>query len=317
MYRFSKLKTYLFSTVPQPVIRYKVITLLIIALVIGIYISIFGIYRISQGRVIVGSSELSLGIFFLIGFFLLRKDQRFYLPIARTFFVLVYILMIILTLYIPEERTHILWVPAVMVLIFFLLDAKGGLLFLGGYLLFILYLVVAGYAYTVTEYITWSVSLVSMALVLLFYEKVKADESILLQEQAQKLKAEVRKKEEDLDYYETALQQSRAAIEQLQRAMEKHASEDAVLRQQCRIESMQQMLDEIAHRWRQPLMHINALIMNLSHTLNEQKNLHEVETQVDQIVELTAQMSETIEEFRVLFDDEKQSETKAKGNPDA
>lgn len=317
MYRFSKLKTCLFSTVPQPVIRYKVITLLIIALAIGIYISIFGIYRISQGRVIVGSSELSLGIFFLIGFFFLRKDQRFYLPIARIFFVLVYILMIILTLYIPEERTHILWVPAVMVLIFFLLDAKGGLLFLGGYLLFILYLIVAGYDYTVTEYITWSVSLVSMALVLLFYEKVKADESILLQEQAQKLKAEVRKKEEDIDHYETALQQSRAAIEQLQNAMEKHASEDAVMRQQCRIESMQQMLDEIAHRWRQPLMHINALIMNLSHTLNEQKNLHEVEIQVDQIVELTAQMSDTIEEFRVLFDDGKQSETKDARSSDA
>ena len=173
-----------------------------------------------------------------------------------------------------------------------------------------------GYDYTLTEYVTWSVSLIAMALVLLFYEKVKADETVLLQEQAQKLKAEVRKKEEDLDHYETALQQSRVAIEKLQQAMARHASEEAVIRQQCRVESMQQMLDEIAHRWRQPLMHINALIMNLSHALNEHRNLHEVEARVDEIVELTAQMSETIEEFRVLYEDVR-DEKKSVGGRDA
>ena len=281
--------------------RYKVMTLLIVSLSIGVYITIFGLYRLWQGRMIVGASELALGVYFLLSFWLLQKKESYYIPVARIFFVLVFALMVILTLYIPEERTHILWVPAVMVLIFFLLDTKAGLLFLALYQLFILYLVLAGYAYTVTEYITWSVSLLSLALVMYFYEKIKEQERVGLTEQSALLQGELQAKEKEAHTYIRMLRQSKERIEAIKGGLLLTQS-NSDIGKACYQKGAQEMLREIAHHWRQPMMQISVLMMKLSEFCEVSDQKRELASYIDQIVVLTQEMSQTVESLTRLYE---------------
>ena len=298
--------------------RYKITALLIISLTIGIYITLFGLYRIWGGRMIVGISEITLGVFFLVAFIMLRRHIHYYQFIAKTFFIIAYILMIILTLYIPDERTHILWVPAILVLIFFLLDYKGGILFLTGYILFVLYLAIAGYSYTLTEYITWIISLVATSLVMYYYEKIKMIESSLLQEYNRTLKQEVAQKTRTLSRQNQLLQTHQKELEELNQdleerilmELEKRVKQEQILLQQCRMGSMGEILDAIAHQWRQPLMHINATLMNLDRELEKKDySLVYMGEKVSEVITETGHMSQMIEEFRSLFHVDKKSTT--------
>jgi len=298
--------------------RYKITALLILSLTVGIYITLFGTYRIWGGRMIVGSAEITLGIFFLISFFVLRREIGYYQTLARIFFTLGYLLMVILTLYIPEERTHILWVPAIMVLIFFLLDYKGGILFLVSYILFVLYLAIAGYDYTVTEYITWIFSLIATSVVMYYYEKVKQIEHQMLTRHTEALQKEVEAKTLTLSEQNRTLQAHKTALEvlnnslerRIQEALDTQTKQEQILLQQCRIGSMGEVLDSIAHQWRQPLMHINAVLMNLDREIEQHQHPSGyLEAKISEATTLTAEMSDTIEEFRSLFRSDKQIST--------
>lgn len=175
------------------ILRYKVMSLLIITFIIGTYIFIFGIYRISTGYIFLGTIEVIFGLFSLSAFIYLRANKNYYFLFARIFFVLVYILLILIFLFIPEQATRIHWVPAALVFIFFLLDYKGGILFLGLYILFIVYLIFTGHPYSAIEYTTWISSLSAIAIVMYYYEKVKEREKVSLLTYASELKAEVDK----------------------------------------------------------------------------------------------------------------------------
>jgi C4-dicarboxylate-specific signal transduction histidine kinase len=83
--------------------------------------------------------------------------------------------------------------------------------------------------------------------------------------------------------------------------------QEQMLLQQCRMASMGEMLDSIAHQWRQPLMHINAILLNMDNAL--EKKIHSenyLENKIEEVASLTTHMSQTIEDFRGLFKKEKE-----------
>ncbi len=287
--------------------HYKVTALLVLSLSVGVYISLFGIYRIWGGRTIVGGAELGLGIFFLLSYLVLRKRKEYYPLLAKIFFLFGYLLMIILTLYIPEERTHILWVPAILVFIFFLLDYKGGLLYLVAYIAFVLYLAVAGYDYTPTEYITWIFSLIATSVVMYYYETIKRIEQDTLKRYSEKLEKEVAQKTIALFEKNRKLEALNNSLERrIEEALARQAKQEQALLQQCRLGSMGEVLDSIAHQWRQPLMHINAVLLNLDRELESEGGITpSLEEKITEITTLTTGMSRTIEALRLLFDEEK------------
>ncbi len=288
--------------------HYKVTALLVLSLSVGVYISLFGIYRIWGGRTIVGGAELGLGIFFLLSYQVLRKRKEYYPLLAKIFFLFGYLLMVILTLYIPEERTHILWVPAILVFIFFLLDYKGGLLYLVAYIAFVLYLAVAGYDYTPTEYITWIFSLIATSVVMYYYEKIKRIEQDTLKRYSEKLEKEVAQKTIALFEKNRKLETLNNSLEcRIEEALARQAKQEQALLQQCRLGSMGEVLDSIAHQWRQPLMHINAVLLNLDRELESQGGItSSLEEKITEITTLTTGMSRTIEALRLLFTGDKQ-----------
>ncbi len=92
--------------------------------------------------------------------------------------------------------------------------------------------------------------------------------------------------------------------------IQRQIEQEEMLLRQSRMANMGEMLDSIAHQWRQPLMHINSILMNMDSSLdshNEKKNSKDyLENKIDEVATLTAYMSQTIEDFRGLFEVEKE-----------
>lgn len=88
---------------------------------------------------------------------------------------------------------------------------------------------------------------------------------------------------------------------------QREAQEQMLLRQ-CQMANMGEMLDSIAHQWRQPLMHINSILLNMDVALGSNKSPEYLANKIEDISSLTAHMSQTIEDFRGLFKAENEQE---------
>jgi len=89
--------------------------------------------------------------------------------------------------------------------------------------------------------------------------------------------------------------------------IEENEAQKKILLQQSRLANMGEMIDSIAHQWRQPLMHINAILMNMERGLQTKENPKEyLEHKMDEVIALTGHMSQTIEDFRSLLRTDKE-----------
>ncbi len=88
--------------------------------------------------------------------------------------------------------------------------------------------------------------------------------------------------------------------------LKKSQEKDKMLFHQNKLASMGEMLENIAHQWRQPLSIINSSVLNIDAELlrKEIKNSF-IEDKLLEIESLTQYMSTTIDDFKNFFDDNK------------
>jgi C4-dicarboxylate-specific signal transduction histidine kinase len=93
--------------------------------------------------------------------------------------------------------------------------------------------------------------------------------------------------------------------EELERRVEaelaRRTQQEEMLLHQYRLASMGEMIDAIAHQWRQPLMSINGLLLNLDRSFDLAKDRAYITDKINAIGSLTEHMSQTITDFRMLL----------------
>ena len=277
------------------ILKYKVKALLIISFSVGIGIIIFGFYRLYHEYIIVGASQIFFGIFLLVGFVILRNKKRYYTTLAMIFFILAFMLLMLIFFYVPQNSARILWMVALLVFVFFLLDKRGGMFFLFLFLFFLAYLILIDYPYSIIEFITFFSTILTTSLILFAYEKVKTREKERLLSFNEILQKEINKQTKELNILNTKLEV------RVKEELSKRLEQEQMLLRQCRLASMGEMIDSIAHQWRQPLMNINAILMNIDRAVHMKKDEAYIEDKVDEVASLTSHMSQTIEDFRNLF----------------
>ncbi len=277
------------------IFRYKVGALLIISFCVGVGITLFGFYRVSSGHEVVGVSQICFGVILLFGFSVLRNKKEYYRSLAMIFFILAFILLVVIFFFVPQNSARILWMVALLVFVFFLLDKRGGILFLSLFLLFIFYLILIDYPYSIIEFITFFSTILTTSLILFSYEKIKTREKERLLSYNETLQNEINKQTKELNILNEGLEF------RVQEELDKRLEQEQMLLRQCRLASMGEMIDSIAHQWRQPLMNINAILMNIDRAVEMKKDETFIESKIDEAASLTSHMSQTIEDFRDLF----------------
>ncbi|MGJ0289109.1 ABC transporter substrate-binding protein [Aliarcobacter cryaerophilus] len=92
----------------------------------------------------------------------------------------------------------------------------------------------------------------------------------------------------------------------IKKEIEKHQEKDRILAQQQKMVSMGQMIENIAHQWRQPLSVISTSASGLK--LKKQLNILEDEEllkSIDKIVDTAKYLSDTVDDFRYFFKPQK------------
>jgi len=97
--------------------------------------------------------------------------------------------------------------------------------------------------------------------------------------------------------------------------LKKSSDKDKMIFHQSKLISMGEMIENIAHQWRQPLSQINSIVLVLDDLLVE-NNVRDsrVEQRLIEIEELTIYMSKTITDFRNFYDSDKEKEIFFLGN---
>ena len=286
------------------ILKQKILALLIISFSFSMFLFLFAFYRLSEGNIEAGASQLFFAVFLLIGFFQIKKNKNYYKYFSLIFFLFFFFYLNIIFFYVPQNTLNILWIVCAPVFIFYFLDKKGGFLIFLLLLIFVLYLIYSNYSYTFAEFFTLFAVLFSCTFILYSYEKIKDQEKQHLLDYSKTLENEIKIHTKDLRDLNKYLE--RRVEEELQ----KRVLQEKILLQKTRMASMGEMIDSIAHQWRQPLMNINSILMNVNRVieLKEENKEPYIINKVEDISSLTSFMSNTIEDFRLLFNENKEKD---------
>lgn len=85
--------------------------------------------------------------------------------------------------------------------------------------------------------------------------------------------------------------------------VEKNRQKDEIIFQQNKLAAMGEMLENIAHQWRQPLMELSALFIPIEAKINFNKNINndELLDSINKLNHITKYMSNTIDDFKNFF----------------
>jgi len=97
---------------------------------------------------------------------------------------------------------------------------------------------------------------------------------------------------------------------QLESLVNQNHLKDEIVIQQSKMASMGEMINNIAHQWRQPLMEISSLLMNTEAKIKllGQISSEDIIDTIDKSNHVIKFMSDTIEDFRNFFATDKQKE---------
>jgi len=88
----------------------------------------------------------------------------------------------------------------------------------------------------------------------------------------------------------------------MQDELKKSTDKDKILFHQNKLSSMGEMLENIAHQWRQPLSQINSNVLLIDDVMSEQNiKSKEIEERLLEIESLTKYLSNTIDDFKGFF----------------
>ncbi len=123
-------------------------------------------------------------------------------------------------------------------------------------------------------------------------------------EQTEQLEDEVAERES----IQTELERlNRSLEEQIDLAVADLRHKDQTLIQQGRLAAMGEMINNIAHQWRQPLNNVGLIIQNLQFSYDDGTITHnEFDREIAKAMEVIMHMSRTIDDFRNFFREDKQ-----------
>ena len=97
---------------------------------------------------------------------------------------------------------------------------------------------------------------------------------------------------EELEQYQNHLE------EKVEEEIEKRKENEKMLLQQSKLAAMGEMMDAVAHQWKQPLSQINSVVANIEADFEDKKLNQEIlDEHLNEIEKLTFYMSDTIQSF--------------------
>lgn len=124
-----------------------------------------------------------------------------------------------------------------------------------------------------------------------------------------KIALKLKEKAKELKISQKELQLLNASLqERIDKELERNTKQHMILSQKNKLAQMGEMIENIAHQWRQPLAQINSLVLLLDMTLEQEKiKTSSLDSILNEIESLTEYMSKTINDFKDFFNPDKEA----------
>lgn len=262
-------------------------SLLIIASAFTLLNYLSSVYQIIQFEPIYEKTLLFYLCSCLFSFFILRINKNYYLISVNIIVISSLVLFYTALFFVLRDEFRLIWFFLVVFASFVLIGKKYGatlMLLVLASIILINNFIDLGFS-SLAQFTFFNSFLIFTAFSYFFLEKIEKD--------SLEFKLINSKLEEKVN-------------DEIQRQKE----QEEMLLRQSRMANMGEMLDSIAHQWRQPLMHINSILMNMDNSLEaynvKKQDRNYLENKIDEVATLTSHMSQTIEDFRNLFKLEKE-----------
>ena len=135
-------------------------------------------------------------------------------------------------------------------------------------------------------------------------ELAKTDKIKILNTKLQKTSQELIVAKEELEELNNSLEL------RIESEIDKNTKQQVIIMHQSKLVQMGEMLENIAHQWRQPLAQINSSVLLVDAALVKNKIGNSmIDEKLLEIESITAYMSKTIDDFRNFFNPDKQKTT--------
>ena len=260
--------------------RFTLLNILLhaISFFITIYyiITFFGLFTIDQ---FFGNIILIYMITLYLALWFLKKDKKYYFMVSNIVIMSSVILLFVALIVMVNDEFRLVWFLLSVFIAFILMGQTYGLVLM----VVIMLGVLISFASVELElsnlaiYHFYNSFLLFGTFAFFFFKKIEKDEK---------------------EFKRLYL----ALSERISDEVKEREDQKKILLRQCRLVNMGEMIDSIAHQWRQPLMNINAILMNMERGLETKENPKRfLEGKIDEVTTLTNHLSQTIEDFRSLL----------------
>ena len=249
-------------------------------------------------------ADLVGAISFLTMYQLIKKNKKYYNPISLICAIII-TTVISLGAFISEgsvERS--IWFFSILIFVYFFRDSKEARWW------FLLLISVISFIHFKNEtsnnttYIILIMNMSLMATLLHFYEQIKSREQKHLQDLNETLEDKVLQRTKELDNINNKLE------EKVKEEISKNETKDKLIAQQNKMAAMGEMIGNIAHQFRQPLTAISATSSSIKFEIDlGSTSYDEIKTKLTKVESYVKHLSNTIEDFRCFFQEDKEKTT--------
>ena len=282
------------------------VVLSVIAFIYGIFINSLVNYNLTILIVEITAMCIVVPLTYMI-----RVDKKYYIPISNilvAIYTLAYLALIAYSN--PIDLKHV-WLFTYPTILFFFKDAKVSirwlltLIFFMNLIPFIDYFP-SGYSQFQTFYISFVIMIISL---IIYFYHIKLDEdNRLIFQQKQELEILKNTLENRVEEKTKELLELNAILEnRVDEKVGEILKKDAMLVAQSRNATMGEMINMIAHQWRQPLQTMTLQISNNKfNVMLDKSGLDESIKTLDTISDTLIYLSDTIDDFRNFFKPDKE-----------
>ncbi len=267
-------------------LKYKLFNSLLAFNVVVVFIA--SLARLNEGNIIQFSIDITYSTLGLIIIILARKYQRLFQLFVKIVMIVSYII-VSLSFYVETNSiVGISWFIILLIVVMFLTDKKFTFITLGFSILAIASIAYINQekGYTILSTVYGSIPLFVSYIFLIFYEKRNQENQQILQKQNQRLFDLTNNLQELVD------------IE-----VEKNKKQSELLARQAQSAALGEMMDAIAHQWKQPLSVISIQVESLA-LLQEYGNgitTADINNTQEKVSSQVSHLINTIDEFRSFF----------------
>jgi len=271
-------------------------------------VSMYSIVRLLEKNYFQAIVDISYVLIAVISYYILQHNTRKYTIIARFVFFVSILVAIIVLVHLHNSPMRFLWLATIVYMIFYLFDRKEGIFWTIYIAMLLFALMIYDKKLLDINWIDFIILITNIIVVMTistWYANIEKESTKRFEEARNMLTKEVEQKTLELQAKTRELQELNDTLEEkIAQKIEENRKHEEILFKQAKFAQIGEMINMIAHQWRQPLNAISATGISLRLLVEQSEfNKKTFLSKIDRMSNYIQDLSKTIDDFRITYNE--------------